>query len=115
MLDRTVAIKVLPAHFSSDPARCQRFEREAKAISALNHPNICTLYDVGHQGATDFLVMEYLEGETLSSRIEEGALPPEQLLKLARQVADALDKAHRQGVVHRDFETGQHHPDQVRR
>jgi eukaryotic-like serine/threonine-protein kinase len=102
-LDRTVAIKVLPAHLSSDPARRQRFEREAKAISVLNHPNICTLYDVGREGETDFLVMEYLEGETLAARLGKGALPPEQLFKLASQVAEALDKAHRQGVVHRDL------------
>ena len=102
-LDRSVAIKVLPADLASDPAKRLRFEREAKAISALNHPNICTLYDVGRQGATDFLVMEYLEGETLASRLKKGQLPLEQLLRLACQVADALDKAHRQGVIHRDL------------
>ena len=102
-LDRSVAIKVLPSHFASDPAKRLRFEREAKAISALNHPNICTLYDVGRQDATDFLVMEYLEGETLASRLKKGALSLEQLLKVACQVANALDKAHRQGVIHRDL------------
>ena len=102
-LDRTVAIKVLPAHLSSDPARRQRFEREAKAISALNHPHICTLYDVGREGETDFLVMEYLEGDTLAARLEKGPLSTEQLLKMGSEVADALDKAHRQGVVHRDL------------
>ena len=73
-LDRSVAIKVLPSHLASDPAKRQRFEREAKAISALNHPNICTLYDVGRQDTTDFLVMEYLEGETLASRLQKSAL-----------------------------------------
>jgi serine/threonine protein kinase len=102
-LDRSVAIKVLPADLASDPAKRLRFEREAKAISALNHPNICTLYDVGRQGATDFLVMEYLEGETLASRLQKSALSLEQLLRLACQVANALDKAHRQGVIHRDL------------
>src|SRR6266571_1800085 len=102
-LDRTVAIKVLPAHLSSDPARRQRFEREAKAISALNHPHICTLYDVGREGETDFLVMEYLEGETLAARLEKAALSTEPLLKIGGEVADALDKAHRQGVIHRDL------------
>jgi eukaryotic-like serine/threonine-protein kinase len=102
-LDRTVAIKVLPAHLSSDPARRQRFEREAKAISALNHPHICTLYDVGREGETNYLVMEYLEGETLAARLEKAPLPTEQLLKIGSEVADALDKAHRQGVVHRDL------------
>jgi serine/threonine protein kinase len=118
-LDRSVAIKVLPADLASDPAKRLRFEREAKAISALNHPNICTLYDVGRQGATDFLVMEYLEGETLASRLQKSALSLEQLLRLACQVADALDKAHRQGASARcdspRFETGQYIPDQVRR
>src|SRR3970282_1547745 len=82
-LDRTVAIKVLPAHLSGDPLLRQRFEREAKAISALNHPHICILHDVGHQDGTDFIVMEYLEGETLAGRIVRGPLPLEQLFTIA--------------------------------
>ncbi len=105
-LDRTVAIKILPAHLSGDPLLRQRFEREAKAISALNHPHICILHDVGHQDGTDYIVMEYLEGETLAQRIEKGPLPLEQVLKYSTQIADALDKAHRQGVVHRDLKPG---------
>src|SRR5579863_2485621 len=78
-LDRTVAIKVLPQHLADTPDSRQRFEREAKAVSALNHPNICTLHDVGSQDGTDFLVMEYLEGDTLAARLEKGPLPPEQV------------------------------------
>jgi eukaryotic-like serine/threonine-protein kinase len=105
-LDRTVAIKILPAQFSSDPVRKQRFEREAKAISSLNHPHICVLYDVGSQGGTDYLVMECVEGETLAKRLEQGPLPLEQAMKFGMQVADALDKAHRKGVVHRDLKPG---------
>ena len=105
-LDRTVAIKVLPRRFSSDPARRQRFDREAKAISALQHPNICTLYDVGRQDETDYLVMEYLEGETLAQRLYRGALPAEKTLQYGIEVADALDTAHRRGVVHRDLKPG---------
>jgi Tol biopolymer transport system component/predicted Ser/Thr protein kinase len=102
-LDRTVAIKILAARLSSDPDLRQRLEREARAISSLNHPHICQLYDVGSQDGTDYLVMEYLEGETLAQRLERGRLPPEQALKIAIDVADALDKAHRQGIVHRDL------------
>src|SRR3989441_12236585 len=105
-LDRTVAIKILPAHLSSDPVRKQRFEREAKTISSLNHPNICVLYDAGQQDGIDYLVMECIEGETLSKRLEKGALPSEQVLKYGTQIADALDKAHRSGVVHRDLKPG---------
>ncbi len=105
-LDRTVAIKVLPSHLSSDPARRQRFEREAKTISSLNHPHICTLHDVGQQDGTDYLVMEYLEGETLAQRLEKGPLPLEQVLLYATEIADALDKAHRKGVTHRDLKPG---------
>jgi eukaryotic-like serine/threonine-protein kinase len=105
-LDRTVAIKILPAHLSSDPVPKQRFEREAKAISSLNHPNICVLHDVGSQDGVDYLVMECVEGETLAKRLEKGALPIEQVLKLGAQIADALDKAHRSGVVHRDLKPG---------
>jgi eukaryotic-like serine/threonine-protein kinase len=105
-LERTVAIKILPAQFSSDPVRKQRFEREAKTISSLNHPHICVLHDVGHQDGIDYLVMECVEGETLARRLEKGALPLEQVLKFGMQVADALDKAHRSGVVHRDLKPG---------
>jgi serine/threonine protein kinase len=105
-LDRTVAVKILPAHFSADPVRKQRFEREAKTISSLNHPHICVLYDVGHQDGTDYLVMECVEGETLAKRLEKGPLPLEQVLKYGAQIADALDKAHRSGVVHRDLKPG---------
>jgi len=105
-LERTVAIKILPAQFSSDPIRKQRFEREAKTISSLNHPHICVLYDVGNQDGTQFLVMECVEGETLAARLEKGRLPLEQVLKYGTQIADALDKAHRHGVVHRDLKPG---------
>src|SRR5262250_2266064 len=102
-LDRTVAIKILPQHLSNDPVRKQRFEREAKTISSLNHPHICVLYDIGRQDGIDFLVMECVEGETLAKRLEKGPLPLDQVLKCGAQIADALDKAHRNGVVHRDL------------
>jgi Tol biopolymer transport system component len=102
-LERIVAIKILPAHLSCDPIRKQRFEREAKTISGLNHPHICVLHDVGSQDGIDYLVMECVEGEKLAKRLEKGALPLEQALKYGMQVADALDKAHRGGVVHRDL------------
>src|SRR5229473_4353731 len=105
-LDRTVAIKILSVRLSNDPVRKQRFEREAKTISSLNHPNICTLHDVGSQDGVDYLVMECVEGETLAKRLEKGALPLEQVLKYGMQIADALDKAHRNGVVHRDLKPG---------
>src|SRR2546422_10708461 len=102
-LERTVAIKVLPEQFSKDTELKQRFEREAKTISSLNHPHICTLYDVGHQDGIDYLVMEYIEGETLAKRLEKGPLPLDQVVKFGSQIAGALDKAHRRGVVHRDL------------
>jgi Tol biopolymer transport system component len=105
-LERSVAIKILPAQFSSDPVHKLRFEREAKTISQLNHPHICVLHDVGHQDGIDYLVMECVEGETLAKRLENGPLPLEQVLKLGAQIADALDKAHRSGVVHRDLKPG---------
>jgi Tol biopolymer transport system component len=105
-LERTVAIKILPAQFSSDPVRKQRFEREAKTISNLNHPHICVLHDVGHQDGIDYLVMECVEGETLAKRLEKGPLHLEQVLKLGAEISDALDKAHRSGVVHRDLKPG---------
>jgi len=107
-LERTVAIKVLSPHLTGNQELKARFEREAKAISSLQHPNICVLYDVGHDAASghDYLVMEYLEGETLAKRLERGALPPDQLLRVATEVADALDRAHRQGITHRDLKPG---------
>src|SRR5215467_10187159 len=105
-LERTVAIKILPQEMSRDPLRKLRFEREAKTISNLNHPHICVLYDVGSQDGLSYLVMECLEGETLAKRLEKGALPLEQVLKYGAQIADALDKAHRNGVVHRDLKPG---------
>src|SRR6202171_5362148 len=105
-LDRTVAIKMLPQHLSDNPTLKQRFEREAKAISSLNHPHICVLHDIGNQDGIQFLVMECVEGETLAKRLEKGPLPPEQALKYGMQIADALDKAHRTGVVHRDLKPG---------
>ena len=105
-LDRIVAIKVLPPHIAERPGFRQRFEREAKAISSLNHPHICALYDVGQQDGTDYLVMEYLEGESLAKRLEKGPLPPDQVLRYGVQVADALGQAHRQGVYHRDLKPG---------
>ncbi|HYL63822.1 MAG TPA: serine/threonine-protein kinase, partial [Candidatus Methylomirabilis sp.] len=105
-LGRDVAIKILPQHLASAPEVRQRFEREARAVSSLNHPHICTLHDVGHQDGTDFLVMEYLEGETLSKRLDRGPLPTADLLRIAIEIADALEKAHRQGVIHRDLKPG---------
>jgi serine/threonine protein kinase len=105
-LDRTVAIKVLPAELARDEERRARFEREARAVSALNHPHICTLYDIGQQDGVNYLVLEYLEGETIADRLQKGALPLEQALRIEAQIADALDKAHRAGIVHRDFKPG---------
>ena len=105
-LDRTVAIKVLPEHLADDPQRRERFEREARAVSSLNHPHICTLHDIGEQDGTHYLVMELVEGDTLQQRLEKGRLPLDQALEYAIQIADALDKAHRQGVVHRDLKPG---------
>ena len=123
-LDRTVAIKVLREHLADDPESRERFKREAKAVSSLNDPHICALYDVGEQDGTHFLVMEYVEGETLQQRLdieyttvmgddvgfggllEKGRLPLGQALEYAIQIADALDKAHRKGIVHRDLKPG---------
>ena len=102
-LPRLAAIKVLPSDLSSDPERRQRLEREAHAIATLQHPHICTLYDVGTQDGVDFLVMEYLQGETLAERLQKGSLPLEQTLRIGSEVADALDAAHRRGIVHRDL------------
>ena len=97
---------MLPEHVANDPDLKQRFEREARTVAALNHPHICTLHDIGTQDGIDFLVMEYLDGETLAQRLEKGALPLEQALQIAIEIADALDKAHRQGIVHRDLKPG---------
>ncbi len=97
-LDRTVAVKVLPEHVSQREEVRARIEREARAVASLNHPNICSLFDIG----PGYMVMELIEGETLAARIEKGAIPLEQALKFAGQIADALDRAHRAGVTHRD-------------
>ncbi len=105
-LERTVAVKVLPQHLSVSAEVRQRFEREAKTISQLSHPHVCALYDVGNQDGVEYLVMEYLEGETLADRLGRGALPTEQTLRYGIEIADALDKAHRQGIVHRDLKPG---------
>src|SRR6202043_2183899 len=105
-LDRTVAVKVLASHLSSSPELKQRMEREARTISSLNHPHICQLYDIGSQDGTDYLVMEFLEGETLAARLSKGALPMNEILRIGIAVAEALAVAHRQGIVHRDLKPG---------
>src|SRR4029077_15102447 len=106
---RTVAVKVLPDRLSSSPEVRQRFEREAKTISQLSHPHICAVYDVGNQDGVEYLVMEYLEGETLFDRLARGPLPLEQTLRYGIEIADALERAHRQWIGHRDLKraTGQ--------
>src|SRR5712691_9288862 len=105
-LDRSVAIKILPPHLSDKPDARERFDREARAISSLSHPNICHLYDVGTRDGITYLVMEYLEGETLANRLLKGPLPLEQLLKCGIEICEGLEKAHRSGVVHRDLKPG---------
>jgi eukaryotic-like serine/threonine-protein kinase len=105
-LDRTVAIKVLPNELANRPEVRERFEREARAIAGLNHPHICVLFDIGHQDDIDYLVMEYLEGETLAQRLSKVPLPVDQVLRFAVEIADALDKAHRSGITHRDLKPG---------
>src|SRR5712672_71619 len=105
-LGRDVAVKVLPEHLSSNPEIKARFEREAKTVSSLNHAHICTLHDIGREGDTDYLVMELVEGETLAQRLTKGALPLADVLKFGTQIADALDRAHRAGVMHRDLKPG---------
>jgi Tol biopolymer transport system component len=105
-LERTVAVKILPENLALDGQFRERFEREARTISQLDHPNICALYDVGEHEGRWYLVMQYLEGETLAARLAKGALPPAEALPLAIQIAAALDKAHRAGVVHRDLKPG---------
>jgi serine/threonine protein kinase len=116
-LERDVAVKVLPANLSSDPSLRQRMEREAKAVSKLSHPHICTLHDIGHQDGVDFLVMEMVEGETLEHRLRTGPLPPEETMRLAAQIADALAKAHKRGITQLGFSVADylrfvtsHHP-----
>ena len=105
-LDRAVAVKVLPLHVAHDPEVRQRFEREARTLAALSHPHICPVFDVGQQDGVDFLVMEYLEGETLAQKIVKQPLPLDQCFRIGIQIADALDKAHRKGIVHRDVKPG---------
>jgi len=105
-LGRDVAIKVLPAHLSTSPEVRARFEREARAISQLNHPHICSLHDIGRQDDIDYLVMEYLEGETLAARLAKAPLPLGEVLRLGIEIADALNCAHRAGIVHRDLKPG---------
>src|SRR5688572_26633381 len=105
-LDRDVAIKVLPAIFASDAQLKIRFEREAKTISSLNHPHICTLHDVGHDSGIDYLVMEMIEGESLADRLKKGRLPLDQILRIGAEIAEALHAAHGRGIVHRDLKPG---------
>jgi serine/threonine protein kinase/Tol biopolymer transport system component len=105
-LDRNVAIKILSKDLSGDASLRERFEREAKTISSLNHPNICALYDLGEHDGADFLVMEYLQGESLADRIQRGALPPDQVIRIGGEIAHALDRAHKQGIIHRDLKPG---------
>src|SRR5713101_6414840 len=105
-LDRTVAIKILSSSLATDHRFRDRFDREARTISQLDHPHICALYDVGEQNGTGFLVMQYLEGETLADRLTKGAVPLDQAFTIAIQIADALDKAHRAGIIHRDLKPG---------
>src|SRR3954471_6997095 len=105
-LQRIVAVKILPSHLSENPEAKERFDREARTISSLNHPNICTLHDVGHQDGVDYLVMEYLEGETLASRLDKGALASDQVVKYGIEICEGLEMAHRTGIVHRDLKPG---------
>ena len=105
-LDRTVAVKILPSHLSGDLEARQRFDREARTIASLSHSHICTLYDVGHHDGIDYLVMEYLEGETLAVHLRKGPLPFERVLKHGGEICQGLERAHRSGIVHRDLKPG---------
>jgi len=105
-LDRIVAVKVLSDALSGSSDLRERFDREARAVAALNHPHICTLHDVGHEGGVDFLVMEYVDGETVADRLKTGPLPIAEVLRYGMQIADALDRAHRAGIIHRDLKPG---------
>src|SRR3954471_927521 len=105
-LDRVVAIKILPAHLAANPDSKERFDREARALSSVSHPNICHLYDLGSENGLRYLVMEYLEGETLADRLQKGPLPLDQVLKYGTEIAEGLERAHRSGVVHRDLKPG---------
>lgn len=102
-LDRVVAVKILRTDLSVNDDRRRRFEREARAVSSLNHPHICTLYDIGHEDGVDFIVMQYLEGETLAERLKRGALPAKEAVRVAIEITEALESAHQQGIVHRDL------------
>jgi serine/threonine protein kinase len=105
-LERTVAIKILPSRLSENPEAKQRFDREARTISSLNDPHICTLFDVGNHDGVNYLVMEYLEGETLADRLRKGPLPVERVLKHGVEICEGLERAHRSGIVHRDLKPG---------
>src|SRR2546428_9098446 len=105
-LDRLVAVRVLLEAVLQDPGRRQRLEREARAVSSLSHPNICALHDVGHQDGVDYLVMEYLEGQTLADRIAKGPLPLADVIRYGTEIAAALERAHAAGIVHRDLKPG---------
>src|ERR1700745_1081031 len=105
-LERTVAVKILPDHLSDRAELRERFDREARTVASLNHPHICTLSDIGKQDGVNYLVMEYLEGETLAERLKKGPLPLDQVLQYAIEISDALDKAHRKGITHRDLKPG---------
>ena len=102
-LHRAVAVKILPEHLSADAGRRARFEREARTISGLSHPNICALFDIGDQGGVYYVVLEYLEGKTLADRIAKGPMPVSEVLKVGADIASALETAHRNGIVHRDL------------
>ena len=105
-LERIVALKVLPDHLAGNPELRQRLDREARAVSSLSHPNVCALYDIGHEDGIDYLVMEFLEGETLAERLMRGPIATEELLRIGIEISDALEKAHRAGITHRDLKPG---------